>query len=97
MIIKWAVKKAVNRCLGLINVSFVAIILQWIGLGQIIKCIVRRIQTEGGFVSRLYCARYDAYYDSRSGNWLEKRCSDLNCCFCADRPKSHNVKHRCKI
>lgn len=40
-----------------------------------------------------YCEKYDANFDIKTGNWLEKQCSDKKCCFCAKRPKIHK-KHK---
>lgn len=34
--------------------------------------------------------RYDAYYYTDTGEWAEPRCGDLDCEFCADRPKVHS-------
>lgn len=33
-----------------------------------------------------YSDKYDAYYNYDTGEWLEKKCSDPECYFCADRP-----------
>jgi hypothetical protein len=33
-----------------------------------------------------YCAEYDAYYDCKTGEWLEEKCGDINCEFCNERP-----------
>lgn len=30
--------------------------------------------------------KYDAYYDSDTGEWLEDKCNDPECKFCKDRP-----------
>lgn len=33
-----------------------------------------------------YCEQYDAYYNPKTDEWLEKKCSDPGCEFCKDRP-----------
>lgn len=33
-----------------------------------------------------YSEKFDAYYDDETGEWLEKKCSDPNCDYCAARP-----------
>ncbi len=40
-----------------------------------------------------YCQIFDAYYDEEE--WLETRCSDLDCEFCADRPEEHSEDCKC--
>lgn len=38
--------------------------------------------------NKAYSARYDAYYDKNTGEWLEKQCSDSdNCTYCKNRPE----------
>lgn len=34
----------------------------------------------------LYSEKYDTYYDPIKDVWIEDRCSDLTCEFCANRP-----------
>lgn len=36
----------------------------------------------------LYSAKYDAYYNTDTGEWLEKKCDDPECEFCAGRPEN---------
>ena len=36
-----------------------------------------------------YCEKYDVYFDKDTGDWLEKRCGDLCCEYCGNRPKRH--------
>jgi len=33
-----------------------------------------------------YNERYDAYYSVRTRKWVEEKCSDKTCQFCARRP-----------
>lgn len=33
-----------------------------------------------------YNAKHDAYYNAETGEWLEKKCDDPECEFCANRP-----------
>lgn len=33
-----------------------------------------------------YNKQHDSYYDKRDGHWLDKRCGDPECGFCAHRP-----------
>ena len=37
-----------------------------------------------------YCEKYDAYFDDRTKEWLEEKCTDNKCEFCSKRPKKHN-------
>lgn len=42
-----------------------------------------------------YSHKYDSYYNPDTGEWLEQKCSDPDCEFCADRPDNaleENVK-----
>lgn len=34
-----------------------------------------------------YSTRYDVYYDKEKDVWLETKCSDKKCTYCAERPK----------
>ena len=34
-----------------------------------------------------YSERYDAFYDTKENVWLDDKCSDPECEFCADRPE----------
>ena len=34
----------------------------------------------------IYSDAYDAYYNAKTGKWLEKKCSDIDCDFCKNRP-----------
>ena len=52
-----------------------------------------------------YCEKYDAYFESKTGKWLEKECGDKLCVFCSQRPRKHkqhewefvgNIKGVCK-
>ena len=36
---------------------------------------------------RQYSDRFDAYYCNSCDIWLEKKCSDKTCGFCAERPE----------
>lgn len=38
-------------------------------------------------LNKRYSEEYDAYYDAQTGEWLESKCDDPNCQFCANRPK----------
>lgn len=40
-------------------------------------------------MKREYCSKYDAYYNPRSGRFLEANCGDKNCKICKDRPATH--------
>jgi len=35
----------------------------------------------------LYCEAHDAYFCPGCDQWLEKRCGDLDCSFCPERPE----------
>lgn len=34
-----------------------------------------------------YNGNYDAYYDTKTREWVESKCADSECQFCASRPK----------
>ncbi|MFZ2524451.1 MAG: hypothetical protein WAW87_03960 [Candidatus Ferrigenium altingense] len=34
----------------------------------------------------LYSHKYDAYYNAKTGDWLEKVCGDKDCDYCPGRP-----------
>ena len=34
-----------------------------------------------------YCERHDAYYCATCDAWLESKCADPTCVFCASRPQ----------
>lgn len=33
-----------------------------------------------------YSAEYDAYYNSKTNEWIDYRCHDPNCEYCTNRP-----------
>jgi hypothetical protein len=35
-----------------------------------------------------YNSKYDAYYSAKTRKWVEDRCGDKTCHFCAKRPSS---------
>lgn len=37
-----------------------------------------------------YCEKYDAHFESETGEWLEKNCNSKDCGFCNKRPKKHS-------
>ena len=40
------------------------------------------------YVNALYSPEYDAYFDKHSFEWIEDKCSDPFCEFCALRPNN---------
>lgn len=42
---------------------------------------------EKGYRFIKYHEGYDAYYCGICDTWLEKACSDPECCYCPDRPE----------
>lgn len=38
-----------------------------------------------------YDPKYDAYYNKKTGEWIESTCGDKNCSFCKSRPKMHHT------
>jgi len=36
-----------------------------------------------------HCEKYDAYYESKTGKWLEGKCSSKDCEYCSKRPEKH--------
>ena len=42
----------------------------------------------------VYSDRYDAYYNRYTREWVEKRCKDRHCEYCALRPKLAPLKRR---
>lgn len=47
--------------------------------------------TLGVVVRRGYSREYDAYYNLETGEWLEGKCRDPDCEFCAKRPEKYSV------
>lgn len=39
-------------------------------------------------MGRGYSKKYDAYFDRETGAWLEKKCGNQKCEFCANRPNN---------
>lgn len=37
-----------------------------------------------------HCEKYDAYFDSGTGKWLEGKCKSKDCGYCENRPKKHS-------
>lgn len=37
-----------------------------------------------------YCAKYDSYYDPKTGEWSEEKCDDPDCVFCNNRPDKYD-------
>ena len=35
-----------------------------------------------------YCENHDAWFDAKTGEWLEKNCGDKRCDYCRDRPET---------
>ncbi len=40
-------------------------------------------------MTKKHCEKYDAYFESRTGKWLEEKCEDKKCEFCGSRPDKH--------
>ena len=40
----------------------------------------------------LYSEEYDAEYIAETGEWIEGKCSDPNCEFCANRPERFPIE-----
>lgn len=38
---------------------------------------------------RGYSPKYDAYYNVKTGEWLEENCGHEDCEFCKDRPEKY--------
>lgn len=38
-----------------------------------------------------YNEKHDCYYNQKTGQWLEPKCSDPECEFCADRPETYQA------
>lgn len=36
-----------------------------------------------------YCEKYDAYYNSETGEWYEELCYDPECEYCKNRPENY--------
>lgn len=44
-------------------------------------------------MNKLYCEKYDSYYDKDADVWLEDKCASKTCSFCLNRPdKPSDVK-----
>ena len=37
------------------------------------------------------CEKHDSHYDEKEDVWLENKCSDFRCQFCADRPEKPSM------
>jgi hypothetical protein len=49
------------------------------------KNIARHIHTE--VIATEYSEEYDAYYNPATNEWIESKCDDPTCEFCANRPE----------
>lgn len=38
------------------------------------------------YIDAEYNAQHDAYYDPKTGAWIESQCDDIECEYCAGRP-----------
>ena len=47
----------------------------------------KKICQECGEMSRLYSDKFDSYFCAACDKWLENKCSDGGCDFCATRPE----------
>ena len=43
------------------------------------------------------CEKYDAYYETETGEWLESTCNEPECEFCEHRPATHLETCTCKV
>ena len=43
-----------------------------------------------------YSEKYDAYFNKKTGEWLESKCGDKNCEYCGKRPKKMRVNPKTK-
>ena len=48
----------------------------------------RKIKGKQLIKTKIYCSKHDSYYDE-NGEWLEKKCDDSWCTYCAHRWKKH--------
>ena len=39
-----------------------------------------------------YSRKYDAYYYSDTGDWIEGRCDDRKCIYCTNRPEKYKIR-----
>ena len=39
-----------------------------------------------------YDDKHDAYYNKRTGKWLEEACKDARCGYCNERPETHAIE-----
>jgi hypothetical protein len=53
-----------------------------------------RVAVQSGLWS--YSDRYDAYYVTKTRRWVEPKCKDVTCEFCAKRPAFAPVKKQVK-
>ena len=44
-------------------------------------------------MTKQYCEKHDAYFDSKTGTWFEDECKDEDCMFCSKRPTKH-IPHK---
>jgi hypothetical protein len=38
-------------------------------------------------MTKLYCDKFDAFFDKKTGKWMEKKCGIKGCKICSPRPK----------
>lgn len=48
---------------------------------------------------KLYCDKFDAFFDNKTGKWMEKKCGIKGCKICSPRPKYLTQKacKRCRF
>lgn len=38
-------------------------------------------------ITEHYSEQYDAHYNPKTNEWIEKKCTDTECVYCKDRPE----------
>jgi hypothetical protein len=47
--------------------------------------------------NKIYCPRYDSYYDESADVWLEHTCEDSECDYCKDVPEKPSDMSKCAL
>lgn len=45
----------------------------------------------------IYCEVFDAIFETDTNRWLEKKCSNPDCCYCSKRPEVHPNDCKCEV
>lgn len=68
-------------------------LLEFVQMELTPKQLARRTKLQAALNEGIakYDETYDAYYDQRTGKWLEPKCRDKQCHFCKNRPSKKKL------